>query len=195
MERRAALKRITNETTIDASVDLSGGAYSINTGIGFFDHMLAGFAKHSGFGMTVQAVGDLNVDTHHTVEDTGIVIGTLLKEAAGSREGIRRYGHSVIPMDEALIDVAIDFGGRAYFVMLGDIPNIKLGDFETETVKEFFYALAYNSGMNLHIRILYGSNTHHIIEGIFKAVAHSLKEALSYDPDLKGVLSTKGVLI
>lgn len=134
------------------------------------------------------------MNNHHTVEDTGIVLGALLKEAAGNKEGIKRYGHSVIPMDEALIEVAIDFGGRAYFVIQGDIPNTRLGDFETETVKEFFYALAYNCGMNLHIRILYGSNTHHIIEGIFKAVAHSLKEALSYDPSVRGVLSTKGII-
>jgi imidazoleglycerol-phosphate dehydratase len=194
MDRKAFVKRETRETKIEASINLDGGAYDINTGIGFFDHMLELFAKHSGIGLSVEAKGDLYVDCHHTVEDVGIVVGTLLMEAAGSKDGIKRYGHSVIPMDEALSEVVIDFGGRSFFILKGEIPCIRLGEFETETVQEFFTSIASNAGMNLHVIVRYGTNTHHIIESVFKAFAHALKQAISYDPNQKGVLSTKGVL-
>ncbi|NLN04907.1 MAG: imidazoleglycerol-phosphate dehydratase HisB [Clostridiaceae bacterium] len=194
MDRKAYVKRETKETRIEASLNLDCGACEVNTGIGFFDHMLELFAKHAGMGLTVEAKGDLHVDCHHTVEDVGIVIGKLLKEAAGDKEGIKRYGHSVIPMDEALSEVVIDFSGRSFFVLKGEIPCVRLGEFETETVQEFFTSLANNAGMNLHIIVHYGTNTHHIIESVFKAFAHALRQATSYDPNQKGVLSTKGVL-
>ncbi len=194
MKRKSALKRETSETKIEASVDFDGGDIIIDSGIGFFDHMLNLLAKHSGMGINLKAKGDIYVDCHHTVEDTGIVLGQLLKDAVGNKESIKRYGHSVIPMDEVLTEVAIDFGGRGFFVVHGDIPVTKLGDFETETVIEFFRAVAFNAGMNLHIRIIYGSNTHHIIESIFKAFAHALKEAVQIDPYIQGVLSTKGTI-
>lgn len=194
MERIAFLKRETTETVIEANINLDGGLCAINTGIGFMDHMLVLLTKHSGFGLNVVAKGDLNVDCHHTVEDLGIVLGALLKQAVGNKHCLKRYGYSVIPMDEVLTEVAIDFGGRPFFVFNAEIPNVKLGDFETETVKEFFYALAINSGMTLHINVRYGSNLHHIIECIFKAFAHALKEAVSIDSSISGVLSTKGVL-
>lgn len=194
MDRKAFLKRETKETQIEATINLDGGFCEVSTGIGFFDHMLDLFAKHSGIGLTVQAKGDLFVDCHHTIEDVGIVIGSLLKEAIGNKEGIKRYGHSMIPMDEALTEAVIDFSGRSYFVLKGEIPSIRLGEFETETVEEFFNSVASNAGMNLHIRVHYGSNTHHIIESVFKAFAHALKEAIYIEPRQKGVLSTKGVL-
>ena len=193
--RSGNVERKTLETGISAEWCLDGsGSCEINTGIGFFDHMLTLLAKHSFSDLVVHAVGDLDVDSHHTVEDCGIVLGQSLKEAVGDKAGIHRYGNCFLPMDEALVQVCLDFSGRPYLVFDADIPKVQLGIYDAEMTEEFFRALAMQAGLTLHIRVLYGKNTHHIIEAMFKSFAHALREAASVDESLQGVLSTKGVL-
>ena len=194
-KRCAVIERKTAETQVAVKLNLDGeGKCEIATGIGFLDHMLTLFAKHSFMDLTIKAKGDLEVDSHHTVEDIGIVLGEALKEAMGDKAGIHRYGNCFIPMDETLAQVCLDFSGRPFLIFGAEIPKIKLGNYETEMTEEFFRAVAMNCGLTLHIRVLYGSNVHHIIEAIFKAFARSVAEAAALDPRVKGVMSSKGVL-
>ena len=194
-ERIAVIQRKTSETDISMTLNLDGhGNADIHTGIGFFDHMLNSFARHGFFDLNVKADGDLYVDCHHTIEDTGIVLGEAIKKALGSKKGIRRYGSFILPMDDVLVLAAMDLSGRPYFSYDVTFTGPKVGDFDTEMVREFFYAVSYTTGMNLHIRLLSGDNNHHIIEGIFKAFAKALDEATGYDPRIQDVLSTKGTL-
>ena len=195
MARTANITRKTKETDINLSLTIDGtGVSEVNTGIGFFNHMLEGFSKHGFFDLTLSVNGDLEVDGHHTVEDTGIVLGTAIKEALGDKDGIKRYGSFILPMDDALCLCAVDLCGRPYFVFDCEFPVEQVGGLDTELVREFFYAVCYSAGMNLHIKMLNGSNTHHMIEAMFKAFAKALDEAVSYDERIKGVLSTKGAL-
>lgn len=194
-ERMAKISRKTNETDIVLEFQVDGcGKARIDTGIGFFDHMLNSFVKHGFFDMTITAKGDLHVDCHHTIEDVGIVLGQAIKEAIGEKEGMKRYGYFILPMDEALILCSLDLSGRAYFAYDVDLTVEKIGYMDTEMVKEFFYAVAYHAGMNLHIKMLDGSNNHHIVEGIFKAFSKALDQATQLDERVIGVLSTKGTL-
>ena len=195
MNRTVTRTRTTKETDITVTLNLDGtGKTEIDTGIVFFDHMLNGFARHGLCDLTVHAKGDLEVDSHHTIEDTGIVLGQAILEAIGDKAGIKRYGHFMLPMDETLMLCAIDLSGRPYFVMDCDFTVDRVGEFDTEMVKEFFYAVSYAAQMNLHIKVLDGGNNHHIIEAMFKAFAKALDEATSLDPRIAGVLSTKGSL-
>lgn len=195
MSRTATIKRTTKETDIAVELTIDGsGKGEISTGIGFFDHMLEGFAKHGFFDATVKVKGDLEVDGHHTVEDTGIVIGQAIREAIGDKKGIKRYGSFLLPMDDTLCMCAIDLCGRPYLGFECTFPVERVGGLDTELVREFFYAVSYSAGMNLHIRMLSGSNAHHMIEAMFKAFAKALDEATSYDERITGVLSTKGSL-
>ena len=195
MARCAEIKRKTAETQISVKLTLDGeGKCDIATGIGFLDHMLTLLAKHSFMDLTVRAKGDLEVDSHHTVEDIGIVLGEALREALGDKAGIHRYGNGFIPMDETLAQVCLDFSGRPFLVFGAEIPKILLGNYDTEMTEEFFRAVAMHCGLTLHIRVLYGSNVHHIIEAIFKAFARAVAEAAAVDPRVKGVMSSKGVL-
>lgn len=195
MERKGAVKRQTKETDIDLELNLDGvGVSSIETGIGFFDHMLDGFARHGLFDLSIAATGDLVVDSHHLIEDTGIVLGTAIKDAIGDKKGIKRYGSCILPMDETLVLCAIDLSGRPYLVFDGVFTTDRVGYMDTEMVKEFFYAISYSAGMNLHMKVLSGSNNHHIIEAMFKAFAKALDEATQFDERIKDVLSTKGSL-
>lgn len=195
MSRTANIKRKTKETDINMSLTLDGaGKGEINTGIGFFDHMLEGFSKHGFFDLTVSVNGDLDVDGHHTVEDTGIVLGTAIKEALGDKVGIKRYGSFILPMDDALCLCAIDLCDRPYLSFKCDFPVERVGNLDTELVKEFFYAVSYSAGMNIHLKMMSGSNAHHMIEAMFKAFGKALDEAVSYDERITGVLSTKGAL-
>jgi imidazoleglycerol-phosphate dehydratase len=194
--RVAEIKRKTAETDIEMKIDLDGeGKADISTGCGFLDHMLTLFAHHSRFDLTVRATGDTYVDYHHTVEDVGITLGSLLLEALGDKRGITRYGNMLLPMDEALILAAVDVSGRAHLEYGLDIPAFKVGDFDTELCEEFFISLCRNALITLHIKQLAGTNSHHIIEGAFKAVARALSAAVRIDPALEGrIPSTKGVL-
>ena len=193
--RRAEIERKTAETQISIKLNLDGeGKCDIATGIGFLDHMLTLLAKHSFMDLTVKAKGDLEVDSHHTVEDIGIVLGEALREALGDKAGIHRYGNCFIPMDETLAQVCLDFSGRPFLVFGAEIPKIQLGNYDAEMTEEFFRAVAMHCGLTLHIRVLYGSNVHHIIEAIFKAFARAVAEAAAVDPRVKGVMSSKGVL-
>lgn len=192
MARNASVSRKTGETEIEISLCLDGGTVSVETGIGFFDHMLHAFAVHGGFGLTVRAKGDLQVDGHHTVEDTGIVLGRAFAQALGEKAGIARFGSFFIPMDESLAFCAADCSGRPFLVFDAAIKEAAVGAFDTCLTEEFFRALAMNAGLTLHLRLLYGSNAHHQIEALFKAAAHALKAACS--PSGEGALSTKGVL-
>ncbi len=195
MSRKAEITRTTKETDIRLSLDIDGsGKGEISTGIGFFDHMLEGFANHGFFDLTCNVKGDLNVDGHHTVEDTGIVMGNVIKDALGDKTGIRRYGHFTLPMDDALITVAVDLCGRPYFNYDLKFDVEKIGDLDTELIREFFYAVSYSAGMNLHIKMLDGINGHHIAEAAFKAFAKALDMATQTDPRVEGVLTTKGSL-
>lgn len=195
MSRTATITRKTGETDITVSIDLDGtGKAQIETGIGFFDHMLDAFARHGFFDLTVSVEGDLNVDGHHSVEDTGIVLGQAIAEALGDKAGIRRYGDCILPMDESLALSAVDLCGRPYFVMDAEFNAPYVGEFDTELVREFFYAVSYGAMMNLHLRILTGSNAHHMIEAMFKAFAKAMDQATSIDPRVSGVLSTNGSL-
>lgn len=195
MSRSTLQKRTTKETDITLKLELDGiGKSNVETGIGFFNHMLEGFAKHGFFDLEVQIRGDLKVDGHHTVEDAGIVLGTAIKEALGDKEGIKRYGSCILPMDDALALCAVDLCGRPYFSFDCDFTVEKVGYLDTELVREFFYAVSYSAGMNLHIKMLSGINNHHMIEAMFKAFARALDEATSIDNRINGVLSTKGSL-
>ena len=194
--RAGLVKRETKETKIVVELNLDGaGKAEIATGIGFFDHMLESFAKHSLIDLKVQAKGDLHVDMHHTVEDVGICIGEAVKQALGDFAGIRRFGHAYIPMDETLSRAAIDLSNRPYLIWRVTLPRPKLGEMDTELFKEWFHAFAMNSGSCLHVENIYGENTHHIVESCYKALARALRQAVEVDPRLKGaVASTKGVL-
>lgn len=195
MDRIAEVKRVTRETNISLKLNLDGeGKSSVNTGIGFFDHMLEGFSKHGFFDLDVDIKGDLNVDGHHTVEDTGIVLGNAIREAVGDKKGIRRYGYFILPMDDALVLCAVDLGGRPYLQFDCIFPNDMVGSFDTSLVKEFFYAISYSAAMNIHIKMLSGENSHHMIEAAFKAFAKALDDAVSMDGRIQDVLSTKGSL-
>ena len=191
--RRAVLKRKTNETDVRAEISLdSVGTCKIDTGIGFFDHMLELFAFRAGITLKVECKGDLHIDGHHTVEDVGIVLGQAIGQALGDKTGITRYGHAVIPMDESLADCALDISGRPFLVYNAPISTERVGDFETSLAEEFFRALCCNCGMTLHINLLYGKNNHHMLEAIFKAFGCAFKGAIKVSGD--GVPSTKGVL-
>ena len=194
-KRSATVERKTQESKISITLDLDGsGKSNIFTGIGFFDHMLEGFAKHGLYDMNVRVEGDLNVDGHHTVEDTGIVLGQAIAQAVGDKKGIKRYGSMILPMDETLVLSAVDLCGRPYFVMDADFASSMVGDFDTQLVREFFYAVSYSAAMNLHLRVITGINDHHKIEAMFKAFSKALDEATTIDPRITDVLSTKGAL-
>jgi imidazoleglycerol-phosphate dehydratase len=194
--RKATLRRTTKETDIEVAVDLDGnGVSSIETGIGFFDHMLDLLARHSRIDMTVKAKGDLHIDHHHTTEDVGITLGQAVKQALGDMKGITRYADVHVPMDEALTRVAVDVSGRPFLVFRAEFARDKVGAFDTELVREWFQAFAMNAGLTLHVETLYGSNDHHIAESCFKGLARALRTALAIDPRNAGeVPSTKGVL-
>ena len=193
--RIGSCKRKTKETDIELTINLDGqGKNQIDTGIPFFDHMLDGFARHGLFDLNVKVRGDLEVDSHHTIEDTGIVLGTAIKEALGNKAGIRRYGSMILPMDETLVLCGIDLSGRPYLNFDGEFTAERLGDMDTEMAREFFYAVSYAAGMNLHIKVLDGTNNHHIMEAMFKAFAKALDQATQMDERIQGVLSTKGSL-
>lgn len=194
-ERISMINRKTNETDIRLSFQIDGsGKSAIDTKIGFFDHMLEGFAKHGFFDMSLTCNGDLNVDTHHTVEDCGIVLGQAIKEAVGGKKGIKRYGNFLLPMDEVLVLCAVDLCGRPYLSWDADFTVEKIGDFETEMLREFFYAVSYSASMNLHMKVLTPGNNHHMAEAMFKAFAKALDEATTVDSRITDILSTKGSL-
>lgn len=195
MAREASVARNTKETEIKLKLNLDGTGYSdIETGVGFFDHMLDGFTRHGLFDLCVRVHGDLRVDDHHTIEDTGIVLGTAIKEALGDKKGIRRYGSCILPMDECLVLCAADLCGRPYFSWDAQFTSDRIGDMASEMVKEFFYAVSYTAGMNLHIKVLTPGNNHHMAEAMFKSFAKALDMAVSSDPRITDVLSTKGSL-
>lgn len=193
--RTAEKSRKTRETSISVNIDIDGkGEAKIDTGIGFFDHMLEGFAKHGFFDLTLSCEGDLLVDGHHTVEDCGIVLGEAIKDAVGTKEGINRYGHMILPMDDALVLCAVDLCGRPYLQYDASFPTERIGYLDTELIREFFYALSYSAGMNIHLKVLSGINSHHICEAMFKSFAKALDMATCYNPRITNVLSTKGSL-
>jgi len=195
MPRKATIKRKTAETDIKLTLDVDGsGAAQIDTGIGFFDHMLTLLAKHALFDLTIAAKGDLEVDFHHTVEDVGICLGKALAEALGNKQGIVRYGSKTLPMEETLVTSALDLSGRAWFVWRVTFATEKIGDFDTELVETFWQALAANALMNLHLVLHHGSNSHHVSETLFKSTARALREAVTVDPRQTGVPSSKGTL-
>ena len=193
--RKAEVSRKTSETDIQISLCLDGtGKCEANTGIGFFDHMLNSFARHGLFDLSVTVRGDLEVDCHHTIEDTGIVLGEAIKQALGDKKGIKRFGYFILPMDETLVLAALDLSGRPYLNYQVPLTVERGGTMDTEMVREFFYAVSYSCGMNLHLKLMDGTNNHHIIEAAFKAFAKALDEAVSYDHRITDVLSTKGSL-
>jgi imidazoleglycerol-phosphate dehydratase len=195
MPRTARIERKTAETQIVLELDLDGaGKAAINTGVGFFDHMLTLLAKHAAIDLTVEAKGDLQVDQHHTVEDTGIAFGQAIRQAIGDKAGIRRYGHFTLPMEETLVTSAVDLGGRYYMVFNAPFSANKIGEFDSELVEDFWQAVAANALCNLHVMLHYGRNNHHISEGVFKATARALRMAVERDPRMTGVPSTKGTL-
>ena len=197
MEQRriAEYTRKTKETDIYLSFDLDGrGDAKVDTGIGFFDHMLDGFARHGLFDLNVKVTGDLVVDCHHTIEDTGIVLGNAIKKAVGDKKGIKRFGSCMLPMDETLVLCAVDLSGRPYLSFDAEFTTDRVGYMDTEMVKEFFYAISYSAGMNLHLKVIIGGNNHHMIEAMFKAFAKALDEATIIDPRITDILSTKGSL-
>ena len=194
-ERISNVSRKTKETNIELTFSVDGtGNAKIDTGIGFFDHMLEGFAKHGFFDLSLECEGDLEVDTHHTIEDCGIVLGQAIKEAIGEKKGIKRYGNFVLPMDESLVLCAVDLCGRPYLSWDANFTVPQIGDLETEMIKEFFYAVSYSAGMNLHIKVLTPGNNHHMAEAMFKAFAKAMDEATTLDPRITDILSTKGSL-
>ncbi len=195
MNRKAKIERKTAETEITVAIELDGSGQSeISTGIGFLDHMLTLFARHGFFDLSVNCQGDLNVDGHHSVEDIGITLGDAIREALGDKRGIVRYASRYIPMDESLAFSALDISGRPFLVYDGGAMAPMIGDYDTELTEEFLRALAFHAGITLHIRVLYGTNSHHKVEAIFKALGHALHDASRIDPAIQGVLSTKGVL-
>ncbi len=195
MARSATIGRKTKETDISLTLNLDGtGKGEISTGIGFFNHMLEGFARHGFFDLMVKVEGDLHVDGHHTIEDTGIVLGQAIKEALGDKAGIKRYGSCILPMDDALALCAVDLCGRPYFNYECEYPSERIGDLDTELIREFFYAVSYSAGMNLHIKMFSGINSHHMAEAMFKAFSKAMDEAVTKDARIQDVLSTKGSL-
>ena len=193
--RIGEVSRKTSETDIRVRINLDGsGKCNVRTGVGFFDHMLNSFARHGLFDLEVEVEGDLWVDCHHTIEDTGIVLGEAIKQAVGDKKGIKRFGYFILPMDESLVLASLDLSGRPYLNYQIPLTVDRVGQMDTEMVKEFFYAVSYSCGMNLHMKLLDGSNNHHIIEAGFKAFAKALDEATSYDSRITDVLSTKGSL-
>ena len=193
--RKASVTRETAETAVKVRLDLDGaGRSSLKTGVGFLEHMLTLFTRFANWDLDVAAEGDLEVDAHHTVEDIGIAVGQAFAQAVGAKEGIRRFGHAVVPMDEALALAAVDISGRGHLAFIADLPASRVGDFDTELVQEFFRAFALNAGITVHLNVLNGRNTHHIIEALFKACGCALGDAATKDPRVKGVPSTKGVL-
>ncbi|WP_448903576.1 imidazoleglycerol-phosphate dehydratase HisB [Eubacterium sp.] len=195
MNRVGTYSRKTNETQIDITFNIDGnGKANIDTGIGFFDHMLNNFARHGLFDLDVKVKGDLVVDCHHTIEDTGIALGIAIKQALGDKKSIKRYGSVILPMDESLVLCSLDLSGRPYLNFDAEFTVDKVGEFDTEMVKEFFHAIAYAVGMNLHIKMLESGNNHHMIEGIFKAFSKALDNATMIDERIEDVLSTKGSL-
>lgn len=195
MDRKASIQRTTKETDISVILDLDGtGKASVDTGIGFFDHMLKGFARHGLFDLEVKAKGDLEVDSHHTIEDTGIVLGQAISKAAGDKAGIRRYGHVIIPMDETLALCAVDMSGRPYLKFDSEFTADRLGGMDTEMVREFFYAVSYGAMMNIHLRILDGENDHHKAEALFKSFGKALDMATQAEPRIREAWTTKGSL-
>ncbi|MDZ5713521.1 imidazoleglycerol-phosphate dehydratase HisB [Jeotgalibacillus haloalkalitolerans] len=194
-ERKASLKRKTNETNISLALNIDGeGISDIQTDVPFMTHMLDLFTKHGHFDLTVEGRGDVDIDGHHTTEDIGIVLGQALLEALGDKKGIKRYGNAFVPMDEALAQVTVDLSNRPHLVMNADFPKERVGDFDVELVHEFLWKLAIEARMNLHVNVHYGFNTHHMIEAVFKALGRALDEATQIDPRVKGVPSTKGML-
>ena len=195
MTREASIQRNTKETEIKLKLTLDGNGYSdIITGVGFFDHMLDGFTRHGLFDLCIRVHGDLNVDDHHTIEDTGIVLGTAIKEAAGDKKGIRRFGSCILPNDEVLVLCAVDLSGRPCYSSDAVFSSERIGDMTAEMVKEFFYAVSCSAGMNLHFKVLTNGNSHHLAEAMFKSFAKALDQATSFDPRITDVLSTKGSL-
>lgn len=195
MERIASVNRKTKETDIAITLNLDGtGKSDIDTGIGFFDHMLEGFSKHGFFDLNCKIAGDLRVDGHHTVEDAGIVLGEAIKQAIGDKKGMKRYGYFILPMDDALALCAVDLCGRPYLNFECELTVPRVGELDTELIKEFFYAVSYSAGMNLHIKMMAGNNNHHMIEAMFKAFAKALDMATAMDERITDVLSTKGSL-
>ena len=195
MLRKAQIQRATKETNINISINLDGeGVSNINTGIGFFNHMLTLFASHGRFDLDVDCNGDIEVDGHHSVEDIGIALGSAIKEALGDKRGINRYGTFYLPMDEALAFISLDISGRPYLVYDGGEMTSMIGSYDTELTEEFLRALAFNAGLTLHVKILYGRNSHHKVEAIFKALGHALRIAVENDPRMNDIPSTKGVL-
>lgn len=195
MKRSYEVKRKTGETDIALTFSIDGkGQSSLQTGIPFMEHMLDLFTKHGRFDLQVNAVGDIEVDDHHTTEDLGICLGEALKGALGNKEGIKRYGNAFVPMDETLVQVVVDLSNRPHLEFRADLPCQKVGTFDTELVHEFFWKFSLEARMNLHVIVHYGKNTHHIIEAMFKACARALQEATSIDPNIEGILSTKGML-
>jgi len=193
--RTAAIARETKETRINVSVNLDGdGTGKISTGVGFFDHMLEHVARHGLFDLEVKAEGDLHIDPHHTVEDVGICLGSAFLQAVGEPKGLTRYGHAVVPMDEALAEVAVDFSGRPFLVFNADLPKARLGEFDAELAEEFMRAFAVQARLTLHVDLRYGKNLHHCIEGVFKALGRALRQSLTIDPRVQSVPSTKGML-
>ena len=194
-QRYAQVHRKTNETDISLTLTLDGnGKQDIATGIGFFDHMLSGFTRHGFFDLDLKVAGDLEVDCHHTIEDTGIVLGNAIREALGDKKGIKRFGSMILPMDETLVLCAIDLSGRPYFAFDAEFTTDRVGDMDTEMVREFFYAVSYSGAMNLHLKVLDGGNNHHMAEALFKAFGKALDMAVSEEPRMKEVWSTKGSL-
>ena len=194
-KRQISTTRKTKETDIQVTLNLDGSGYAkVDTGIGFFDHMLEGFSKHGFFDLHMECDGDLQVDSHHTIEDCGIVLGDAIKKALGDKSGIKRFGSCILPMDETLVLCAVDLSGRPYLVFDDEFTTERLGTLDTEMIREFFYAVSYSAGMNLHIKVLSPGNNHHMAEAMFKAFARALDEAVSHDPRVKGILSTKGSL-
>jgi imidazoleglycerol-phosphate dehydratase len=193
--RNASIKRKTSETDIDVTIDLDGnGTSNIDTGIGFFDHMLILMTKHGLINLDIKAVGDLYIDCHHTIEDVGIALGSCIKEALGDKASIKRYGTSYVPMDETLALVSLDISGRPFLVFDAEFNSDQVGTMDTQMVEEFLRAVAFNAGITLHVKILHGKNDHHKIEAIFKALGRALREAFEKDSRIKGVMSTKGSL-
>ena len=195
MSRIAKIERNTLETKIQLSINLDGsGLGTIRTGVGFFDHMLTLFAKHSLLDIELLVDGDIHIDAHHTVEDTGIALGKALVQAVGDKAGIRRYGHAVVPMDESLATAAIDLSGRPFLVFRGQLPQVMIGQFPAELAEEFFRGFSSAGILNLHLEAVYGTNSHHLVEALFKATGRALRQAVENDPRVKGIPSTKGIL-
>ncbi len=195
MPRTVSVERVTKETQIRLVLDIDGtGDAKICTSVPFLDHMLNLFARHGQFNLQIEATGDIDIDFHHTVEDIGIALGDAFRQALGDKRGISRYGHAVVPMDETLVSATVDLSGRSYLVYQVNLPKIKIGDFDVELVREFFSAFAGNCAANLHLNLVYGDNTHHIVEACFKAFARALDGATQLDPRIEGVLTTKGKL-